>query len=137
MIRNGFSPGLTGDPSHRPRERRPQWRAMAINYNIMVSLDISVQLANPTWPNPRVLTHRASFFRERDRAGESARKREGETAEAAATYSYVLLPAAQPTLIFAPEDEANPTMRAAAHATVPPHPLSSNVSFFPRTGIAQ
>jgi len=29
---------LSGDPSHRPRERRPQWRAMAINYNIMVSL---------------------------------------------------------------------------------------------------
>jgi len=137
---------LSGDPSHRPRERRPQWRAMAINYNIMVSL-LTFLCSWLTRPGLTPKSLRIALLSlentteqgrqcQKERERESERERERETAEAAATYSVLLLPGAQhQALIFAPEDEANPTMRAAAHATVPPHPLSSNVSFFPRMGI--
>lgn len=98
---------------------------VAINYNVMVSLDISVQLGNPTWPNPEVLTlrtHSCALLPTRERVVER---------------EIGVLPGTQPVLIFAPEDEVEANNASYAHATVPPHPLSSNVSFFPcgyRTG---
>lgn len=71
----------------------------AINYNVMVSPDISVQLGNPTWPNPNVLTLRTyrarSFLQDHTRVSETA------------VYYLVL----SLVLIFAPEDGAKATIR--------------------------
>jgi len=71
---------------------------MAINYNVMVSLDISV--GNPTWPNLDVLSYVLAYappFSENI----SERKRQRR-------HQCTL----QPVLTFVPEAEAKPTMRA-------------------------
>lgn len=108
----------------------------AINYNVMVSPDICVQFANPTWPNLRVLIAacmRAASIREkacvrgcreagRWRVASERRERERgrEIGKEKALLSQYL-------------SSAGGQQCERAHATVPLHPLSSNVSFlFPK-----
>lgn len=84
----------------------------------MVSLDISV--GNPTWPNLDVLSYvraRVCSSLQREHIG-------AKETTAASVYS-----AAGTYLRSRGRGEANNT--SYVHATVPPHPLSSNVSFFP------
>lgn len=94
----------------------------AINYNVMVSLDICVQFANPTWPNLRVLIaarvcaprrfvkKRVAEAEERERE----RERQGKKRDCSAS-TYLSSAGGQ-------------QCERVPHATVPLHPLSSNVS---------
>lgn len=110
------------NPSHRPRKKSAIMACMAINYNVMVSLDISV--GNPTWPNLDVLTYvrvRVCSSLRREHIG-------AKETTAASVYSAAYSPAGTYLRSRGRSENNNAN---CVHATVPPHPLSSNVSFFP------
>ena len=76
----------------------------AINYNVMVSLDICVQFANPTWPNLRVLIAARvcaprRFVKKQRPRGVSERERERKAGKEKALLSqYILIFSRGPTM---------------------------------------
>lgn len=89
--------------------------------------DVSVQFANPTWPNLRVLScvHAPRRFVKKSIAMWGGRRGGGGEGVGGAGKKK-----RQCSRAGTYPQPGGPTMRAHAHATVPPHPLSSNVSSF-------